>query len=289
MTGSSGFIGQKLTLKLLDLGHDVTGIDLVKTTEARFREIEIDFSNEKIEHYLNEDTVLIHLAAISTDSQSRKSPLSAIDTNIYGTQKLLELCTKAQVRKFIFASSEWVYPETTNLVEQYESDIVSTNKLNSVYAMTKLVSEDLVRVTSGDLDYSILRFGIVYGPRILPGSSLESLVMQVCKNDEIEIGNRRNARNFIFIDDLVNGIIQCIFYGKSSEVYNLSGDESISLEKIINITGDKLNKKVKFKDLEKLVSIRNPINNKAKKDLKWSPKVSIENGIENCLNLFQGV
>ena len=288
MTGSSGFIGQKLTQHLLSLGHEVTGIDLMRSNIVHLREIEIDFRDEEIKKYLNEDTILIHLAAVSTDSESRQSPLNAIDTNIYGTQKLIEMCKQVKIKKFLYASSEWVYPETTEVVAQFESETLSTNNLNSLYAISKLVSEDLIRVTSEDLDYSILRFGIVYGPRILPGSSLESLVLQVLKNNKIEIGNKKSARNFIYIDDLIDGIIHSIFYSKPKETYNVSGDESISLEQIINLTSEKLNKKTEFKDLGKPASIRNPVNVKAKQKLNWSPNVSLEKGVENCLSTASG-
>jgi nucleoside-diphosphate-sugar epimerase len=187
-------------VKLAEIGFEVLGVDLTKTGDSRFKEIEMDFFSDEINRYLDENSILIHLAAISTDSESKKSPLKAININIAGTQKLMEICKDRKISKFIFASSEWVYPENSIAIPQFETDVLSTSKLNSVYALSKLMTEDFIRVNSDNLNYSILRFGIVYGPRNSPGSSLESLALKVWKNQDIEIGSGLTDRNLIYVE-----------------------------------------------------------------------------------------
>ena len=288
VTGSSGFIGKNLCVKLSELGYEVLGIDLTKTGDNRFKEIEMDFFRNEKNKFLDENSILLHLAAISTDSESKKSPLKSININIAGTQKLMEICKDKKINKFIFASSEWVYPENSIVIPQFETDILSTNKLNSVYALTKIMTEDFIRVNSENLNYTILRFGIVYGPRKTPGSSLESLALKVWQNQEIEIGSSLTARNFIYLDDLISGIIQSIELSKLKEIYNLSGDHSINLGNIIDATSDILNQRNKYVENGQVPSIRNPINTKARADFFWEPKTSIEQGIRSCLKLMTG-
>jgi nucleoside-diphosphate-sugar epimerase len=288
VTGSSGFIGRKIMASLTQQGLEAIGIDLVKTNENKYKEIEMEFFDESIGDMLNKDSIVIHLAAISTDSESKKSPSKAIETNILGTEKLLAICKEKQIRKFIFASSEWVYPETKTIVPQYETDVLSASSLNSVYAITKLVTEDLIRVNAENLDYTILRFGIVYGPRTTPGSSLENLALKVWKNENIEIGSKLTSRNFVYVDDLVSGIVQSIEFSKRKETYNLSGEEPISLGQIIDTTCKIYNQKATVIENSKSPSIRNPINDKAKIDLNWKPKISLVDGLSICLKSMTG-
>ncbi len=288
VTGSAGFIGKNLCVKLSEIGFEVLGVDLTKTGDDRFKEIEMNFFSNEINRFLDENSILIHLAAISTDSESKKSPLKAIDINIAGTQKLMEICKDKKISKFIFASSEWVYPENSIAIPQFETDILSTRNLNSVYALTKLMSEDFIRVNSDNLNYSILRFGIVYGPRKTPGSSLESLALKVWQDQRIEIGSSLTARNFIYVEDLISGIIQSIELSKSKEIYNLSGDNLINLGNIIDATSDILSRSNKYIETGQVPSIRNPINTKARTDLFWEPKKSLEQGIRSCLKMMTG-
>jgi nucleoside-diphosphate-sugar epimerase len=150
------------------------------------------------------------------------------------------------------------------------------------------MTEDFIRVNSDNLNYSILRFGIVYGPRNTPGSSLESLALKVWQNQDIEIGSGLTARNFIYVEDLIFGIIQSVEHSKSKEIYNLSGDHLINLGNIIDATSDILSRRNKYIETGQVPSIRNPINTKARTDFFWEPKTSIEQGIRSCLKLMTG-
>jgi nucleoside-diphosphate-sugar epimerase len=181
-----------------------------------------------------------------------------------------------------------VYPENSIAIPQFETDVLSTSKLNSVYALSKLMAEDFMRVNSDNLNYSILRFGIVYGPRKTPGSSLESLALKVWHNQEIEIGSGLTARNFIYVDDLISGIRQSVEHSKTNEIYNLSGNHLVNLGSIIDATSDILRRRNKYIETGSVPSIRNPINTKARTDFFWEPQTSMEQGIRSCLKLMTG-
>ncbi len=282
VTGSSGFVGSRLVKTLHYLNYDVIPIDINKSTDSNVKTFQIDISKESIEKFIPKNSQVIHLGALSTDSDCRKFPLKALEFNIIATQRILETCNKLNVNKFLFSSSEWVYPERTQITPQYETDKLYLSSLNSIYAQTKLFSEEMIKL-SAKINYSILRFGIVYGPRKSPGAAPESLAFKTYNNEEISLGSFKTARNFIYVDDLIDGIYKCLKSENVAQTYNISGDTLISLEEIVKISEKIFNTSVIVKDSGGITSIRNPINQKAKNELGWQPKITLEQGLIECI------
>lgn len=288
ITGSSGFVGRKLALTLINQGFKVIGIDTHRNNDLDCKQLELDLAEDDFFLELPENAILIHLAALSTDSACSEDPIAAIDANIRATIRVLENARKAKAAHFIFASSEWVYPESNSIIDQKESDSLVLENLNSLYAMTKLFGESLVRVNS-NMNYTTLRFGIVYGPRLSPGSAVESIALKVYLNEEISVGSESTSRRFIYIDDLVNGIISTLKSDSrniSRKTFNLAGPELVSLDRIVQTANSVLNKNARIISGDKSPSIRNPLVDEALLNLGWHPMVDLSTGIRECLSLM---
>ena len=288
VTGSSGFVGEQLVLTAVRKGYEVIGIDLKKSDKLSCHQLELDLSKESFFQVIPENSIIIHLASLSTDGACRSNPPVAIDANLRATALLLDSAIKSKAVHLVFASSEWVYPELPTVIAQSEKDELKLTSLNSLYAMTKLFGESLIRVDS-KIPYTILRFGIVYGPRFPPGSAAESIAWKVYSDDEVKIGSKNTSRRFIFIDDLVSGILNCIETGPSflnHKIINISGSELISLDNLVNTSNEILKKSVQINENSETPSIRNPVIDSALELLDWKPKIDLKSGLSECLTFM---
>ena len=288
VTGSSGFVGEKLVLAAVRKGYEVIGIDLKKNDKLSCHQLELDLSKESFFQVIPENSVIIHLASLSTDGACKANPLVAIDANLRATALLLDNAIKSKVAHLVFASSEWVYPELPTVIAQSEKDELKLTSLNSLYAMTKLFGESLIRVDS-KIPYTILRFGIVYGPRFPPGSAAESIAWKVYSDEEVKIGSKNTSRRFIYIDDLISGILNCIETGPSflnQKIINISGSELISLDNLVNTSNEILKKSAQINENSGTPSIRNPVIDSALELLDWKPKIDLKSGLSECLTFM---
>ena len=288
VTGSSGFVGEKLALVAIREGYEVIGIDFKKSSKLSCLQLELDLTSENFFDEIPENSTIIHLASLSTDGACRANPLLALDANLRATALVLENAVKSKASHFVFASSEWVYPEHPIVVAQSEKDELKLTSLNSLYAMTKLFGESLIRVDS-KIPHTILRFGIVYGPRFPPGSAAESIAWKIHLNEEVKIGSKKTARRFIHVNDLINGIIKCIEIGPSllnQKIMNLSGAELVSLDDVAEASNQILKKSTQIIETGGITSIRNPLNALAFELLDWKPKIDLKVGLLECLTFM---
>ena len=122
ITGSSGFVGEKLAIRAIAEGFDVIGIDIKKSMNLDCKQLELDLASQDFYEKIPAESTIIHLASLSTDSMCRENPTLAIDANLRATSLVLENAKKSSAAHFLFASSEWVYPERSEVTEQRESD-----------------------------------------------------------------------------------------------------------------------------------------------------------------------
>ena len=285
ITGSSGFVGQKLVAAAVKSEYKVIGIDIKSVETLECEQFKIDLANEDFYNLVPEKSVIIHLASLSTDTSCKQNPLGAIEANLKATARVVENANRLNSLQLIFASSEWVYPEKPEYCEQFETDSLDLANLNSLYAISKLTGESLIRCTS-KIPFSILRFGIIYGPRNLPGSAVESIAFKIFQETNIEVGSSKTSRSFIYIDDLIEGILKVIEIGNSIAgviPINISGNKLYSLGEIVEIVNQFLKKKVEITETGTIPSIRNPNIERAREILGWEPKTTLIDGIKKCL------
>lgn len=282
ITGSESFIGSRLAAALDSRGEQWTGID---TIARHSRTRRADIRNAAVADGIAEGGTLVHLAAISRDSDCRQNPREAFDVNVGGTLNLIDAARRRGVRHFAFASSEWVYGEVANDEVQREDSPLEANRLVSEYALTKLAGERLLAGAARRGDFAsvtILRFGIVYGPRPSNWSAVEMLHDAVSHKDIVEVkGSLATARRFIHVEDICTGILASVAKAPAGfSVFNLSGDRLVSLGDVIEESMRLTGRRPRVVEgAPRSVSIRNPDNARARAALDWAPKLDLASGL----------
>lgn len=225
VTGSAGFIGSALTLKLLELDYEVIGIDNhneyydTALKEARLQR-HINHPNythlrmsiedrEAMAELFSQYQVnkVINLAAQAGVRFSIESPMSYIDSNLVGFANILEACRHHKIQHLVYASSSSVYGSNTNM--PFSTDVNVDHPL-SLYAATKKANELMAHAYSHL--YSIpttgLRFFSVYGPWGRPDMALYKFTRKIIAGETIQVNNNgKHSRDFTYIDDIVEGIL----------------------------------------------------------------------------------
>ena len=286
VTGSESFIGKTLISQLQTTGHEIIGFDSLEPTNPTYEFHQIDIRNPEINKLIPRNTdVLIHLAALSRDSDCKNKAIECFDVNVMGTLNLIKAAQLQNVKQFIFASSEWVYDKFIDSEEKNEDSEINIANHNSEYALSKLITESNLRqqYNSGFCNVTILRFGIIYGPRKSNWSAVESILNQVKHQDKVSVGSLKTGRRFVHVSDITRGIIHS-FGLDGFNIINLSGNKINTLKDIIELSQEILGKKIEvFENNSNQISIRNPSNNKAKKLINWEPKINLKSGLESLL------
>ena len=301
VTGGCGFIGSNLVDKLLELGFKVICLDNFDDfypKEIKIRNISHASGNNNFTLFegdinkkqdidacfkLGEIDIVVHLAAKAGVRPSIDDPLICYNNNVLGTLNLLEGMRKNNVTKLIFASSSSVYGNN-KIVPFSESDNVDSPI--SPYAASKK-SGELICYTYHHLynfDIFCLRFFTVYGPRQRPDLAIHKFTNLVLKDKAIPYyGDGLTARDYTYIDDIVDGILASIHNLKGYSIFNLGESRTITLKKMIEVLEIELDKKIKINELPKQagdVDITYADIAKANKILGYRPKWTFEKGME---------
>ncbi|MDA9814670.1 NAD(P)-dependent oxidoreductase [Candidatus Pelagibacter sp.] len=281
ITGSSSFVGQKLIQKLKKEKIHFIGIDNNINNYSEKKMYKRNINDKIISKLIKKNSTIIHLAAISNVKDCQSNPIDTLKSNINGTINILDQSIKKKAKHFIFASTEWVYPNKNKVFK--ENYKINIDDLDNNYSVSKLVGEEILLKFKNKIKITILRFGIIYSDRKNGGSAVESLVNSVKNSNFLKIGSKKTSRRFVHIDDIIEGIFIC-YKKKVAGTFNLSGDKDITLEKIIKTSSKFLNKKIKINiEANSKPSVRRVSNLKSKKILGWYPNININDGIKKIL------
>lgn len=285
VTGCASFVGKELLRQCKRKGIDVVGIDLVDTGIPDCAVADIR-SPAIVEHIPPRVDAVVHLAALSRDPDCRDKAYQCFDANVMGTLNLIETAKAKGAKQFIFASSEWVYDRFEAGVAKTEDDVIDISRLTSEYALSKLVSEANLRqkYQHGFCPVTILRFGIIYGPRPGNWSAVESLLNAVATQDQVTVGSLGTGRRFIHVSDIADAVLASIGL-KGFEIINIQGREMVTLRNVIETA-----KKLLGRDpavVEKTpdqTSLRTVSDEKAKTLLGWRAAIGLEEGLKSVLD-----
>ena len=284
MTGSSGFIGNYLVPQLLNQNYKIFGISKKKQKSFKnFISSSIDISKISNSKLQNNFSKIIHMAALSDVDYCNFNPSKCYEINVNGTQRMLEIARKKDA-EFIFLSSSHVYGNSKNLpLSETES-----NQPLSHYASSKKISEILCEtyaLTYG-LNIRIARIFSVYGPNSSKSNLVFNIINQVIHDSQITLGNITPKRDFIFIDDVIIGLLDIINSKKKGyDTYNLGTGKSTSITDLINIVLNFSNKKMRIiskKDKIRKNDVLDVCANISKMNshFNWKPQVSLKKGLE---------
>jgi len=289
MTGCGSFIGKEVLRLARAKGIQVSAVDLVKTGEDGCSVA--DIRSPQIAEKIPPDVdAVIHLAALSRDADCRNKAYPCFDVNVMGTLNLMEAAQSKGAKQFIFASSEWVYDRFEEGIAKKEEDLINIAGLTSEYALSKLVSEANLRqkYQRGFCPVTILRFGIVYGPRKDNWSAVESILNAVSTQAEVSVGSLKTGRRFIHVSDIASAVIAAIGL-TGFEIINIQGQEMITLGDVIETSKSLLNKNPKVvQRTPEQISLRTVSDVKAKQLLKWQAQVSLRDGLKSVCD-FLGI
>lgn len=310
VTGGAGFIGSNLTIKLVELGANVTVVDnmlprlggnLFNLKDVIDR-IHINFSDVRDEHSMDylvkQQDFIFHLAGQVNHVDSIRNPIQDLDINCRGTLVLLESCRKYnRETKIIFAGTRGEYGSSVKLPVNEEHP---TNP-KGIYAVTNLTAEKMILVYHDvhKIKGTCLRITNTYGPRHQMQHDeygvLNWFIRKAIDDEIIPVfGDGRILRDFLYVDDLVECFLEVAICEDSyGDVFNVGTGVPISFielaKKIVEIAGSG---KVAFTDFTKERKEVEPGDyytdiSKIRRVCGWEPKTSLDEGIRKTIEFYK--
>ncbi len=308
VTGGAGFIGSQLTARLLEQGREVVVLDDFNDYyEPRFKRaniapferhpsfalVEGDIRDRSlVERVYRREGVsaTVHLAARAGVRPSIREPHLYVDVNELGTVNLLDAARKWGAYTFVFGSSSSVYG-TNSKVPFAEDDPI--NNPVSPYAATKRAGELLCHTYHHlyGMKVACLRFFTVYGPRQRPEMAIYRFTERMLRGETIPMfGDGSSARDYTFIDDIVDGVVRVLEAAPEWEIVNLGGSRTTSLADLIRLIAERTGVEPQIEQLPDQpgdVPITYADVSHAGELLGWQPRVAIEEGLDRFFEWYR--
>ncbi|MBI2508163.1 NAD(P)-dependent oxidoreductase [Candidatus Woesearchaeota archaeon] len=318
VTGATGFVGNYLIEELLKHNYKVTCLvrkEIKLNNQDKVNLVISDITNKRgVDEAVKGKDIVFHLVGIGNISAlSRNSYEKFREINVEGTRNVLDACEKYKVKKIVYLSS-------TAAMGLIKKPIINENDIcnpKTPYQKSKYESEQLIKeyIQRYNLPVIILRPTMIYGPRMKHGQILK--IYKIMKRGFFPFVDGGNATiPAVHVKDVVNAIVAAAKNGRVGETYILAGDDNKNLREIVSIIQIKGNLKVVkinlpksflkipvfiLQNLSLIININPPMTlqrlnsftfnrvfdiSKAKKELKWEPKIGIEQGLEETVNYF---
>jgi nucleoside-diphosphate-sugar epimerase len=293
VTGGNGFIASHVVEALREAGHEAKVLDLNGSADFS---ADITDTNSLIKIFNQvRPHVVFHLAAIADARAALNNPVKAVQINIAGTASVFEAARQASVGRVVLASTCWVANAMGSGMLTEEADF-KANGGGHVYTTTKIASEMLAHDFQAlyGLNFTILRYGIPYGPRVWPGLVLRSWMEQASAGEPVTIfGDGSASRRFVYVGDLAQAHVLALQDVATNQIYNLEGMRAVTLKELAEVF-QRLWGPVKiiyrpeptrvgeFQYLRKIIS-----NGKAFVELGWEPRVDLEEGIRRTIEWYR--
>ncbi|MDR3063147.1 MAG: dTDP-glucose 4,6-dehydratase [Methanobrevibacter sp.] len=305
VTGGAGFIGSNFIQYMLDKysNYDFINLDSLnycgnfenlknfeENDNHQFIKGDINDTLLVDEIISNDVDVVVNFAAESHVDRSIKNPKIFLESNILGTQTLIEAGKKHEIAKFVQISTDEVYGSLGN--EGYFSENTPLSP-NSPYSASKAGADLIVRAYNETYGFpiNITRCSNNYGPFQFPEKLIPLIINNALNNKKLPVyGDGKNIRDWLHVYDHCSAIDRVIHKGISGEVYNIGGNnekENIEIVKIILDYLDKSEELIEFIEDRLGHDRRYAIDSsKIQKELGWKPKYTFESGITETIDWY---
>jgi NAD dependent epimerase/dehydratase len=308
VTGADGFIGSHLTELLVEQGCNVRAFVYYNSfnswgwldsfPERKIKRIEVfpgDIRDPHgVEKAMDGCDVVFHLAALIAIPFSYHSPDSYVETNIKGTLNVLQSARKLNVKKLIITSTSEVY----GTARYVPIDEKHPTQGQSPYSATKIAADRLAEsfYRSFGLPVVIARPFNTYGPRQSARAIIPTIITQLLAGvKEIRLGNLAPTRDFNYVKDVCRAFLEIAGSKKTiGEEINISSGIEISIEKLVRVLADKLNRRAKIiveekrkrpedSEVERLLGS----NKKIMALTDWRPQYDLDKGLDETISWFK--
>ena len=301
VTGGCGFLGSHICRRLVNEGHDVIALDNFFTSQKSNVADLIGKPNfEIVRHDVTKDFFvevdqIYNMACPASPVHYQYNPVKTMKTSVLGAMNMLGLAKRVKARVLQASTSE-VYgdPEISPQVEEYWGH-VNCNGVRSCYDEGKRAAETLFfdYHRQNNVDIRVVRIFNTYGPGMHPydGRVVSNFLVQAINNEDITVyGEGQQTRSFCYVSDLIDGIIKLMNQEETIGPINIGNPVEFTIKQLaelaIKTTGSKskiINLPLPGDDPKQ----RKPDITKAKKFLKWEPKVPLEEGIVLAAKYFK--
>jgi UDP-glucose 4-epimerase len=238
VTGGSGFIGSHVVDKLVDAGCCVVVVDRTAPHRADVEHCDADVLDvdAMASAFAGCDTVF-HLAAVADVNIANADPTGAWELNVTGTARVWEAARRAGVRRTVLASTVWVYGGAVGEAPLTEDVPFALGELEHVYTASKVSAEMVAHSAKSlyDQEFTILRYGIPYGPRMRPALVIPRFVEAALAGERLTInGDGSQYRNYVYVEDLADAHVMAMRSDAAANAtFNLEGPDPISLRRMV--------------------------------------------------------
>ena len=305
ITGSAGFVGTNLVKRLVGLGANVTGTIFNKKPQDPIDTvsyIKVDLTNKADCRKVCAGMDYIFMCAANSSGASvmEKAPLTHLTPNVVMNALMLESAYSEGVKKFAFISSNTVYPLTNDAVIEADANYDFYEKYHIVGWM-KMFSEEMCKMYSKHIKTPmktlVVRPGNLYGPFDKYNKNESKVIAALIrrfveKQNPLEVwGDGNDIKDFIYIDDFIDGLISTFKKEKIDGPINIASGQPTTIKDIINaliLISESCDLNVQY-DASKptLIPVRLISTNLVKKEINFSPKYSIYEGLDKTYNWYK--
>lgn len=271
--GGSGFLGSHVADALTNSGHKVVIYDLKPSPYLKNSQTMITgdiLDHPKVEEAVSSCDVVYNFAGIADIDEASTKPLETIKINILGNSIILEACRKARIKRFVFASSLYVY-----------------SKAGSFYRSAKQACELLIENYNEafGLPFTILRYGSLYGPRADGRNFIFSIIKQALTESKIiRYGDGEELREYIHVLDAAKGSTEILSDEFVNQYVILTGNQQVRIKDILFMIKEMLNNKMEIEFLSPKGSFHYEIT-----PYSFAPKICKRLISRTYLDLNQGI
>ena len=305
VTGGAGFIGSNYVRRIVDgslpgvsqltvldkLTYAGTLSNLEMLAKGSFEFVKGDICNlEQVQRLMAETDAVVHFAAESHVDRSIMGAKAFFETNVLGTQNLLDSALRNEVKTFVQVSTDEVYGTISDGSWHEEFPLLPNSPYSASKASADLVARAYNRTF--DLDVRITRCSNNYGPHQYPEKIIPLFVTNLIDNKKIPLyGEGLNVRDWLHVDDHCRGIHSVLTEGSSGNIYNIGGGRELTNRELTDLILVKMGHTKEMieyvpdrlgHDLRYSVSIE-----KISRELGYTPEVRFEDGIEETIEWYK--